>query len=91
VATLVDFYHLDEESEPIADIRSAGSWIAHVHTADTGRRPPGTGNYDYEAFFGALKAIDYDARVSVECVWGDFEREARASVQFLRRAWKDAT
>ena len=55
VKGLADFYHVDEESEPLSVLDKCGS-SAHVHLADTGRLNPGTGHYDYATFFAELKA-----------------------------------
>jgi Xylose isomerase-like TIM barrel len=38
VRTMVDFYHVYEEQEPLDDVSRNGEWIVHVQTADTGRR-----------------------------------------------------
>jgi len=90
VRVLADFYHIDEDKQPFEDIIAAGWNLAHVHTADTGRRYPGSGSYDYDGFFSALRQIGYDARISVECIFGDFESEARAALEFLQAKWQEA-
>ncbi len=87
VRVLADLYHLIVEDEPIQDLTLAGGMLAHVHVADTGRRFPGSGSYPYPAFFGALKAIGYDQRISVECHWDDFAAECPRALAFLRQAW----
>ena len=100
IRVLADFYHMDEENEPLAHLAQYKDWIAHIHVADTGRRAPGTGKYPYEAFAEQLRQTGYDGMVSVECFWDDPSalddfsalgrlsagiEEARRSVQFLRR------
>jgi sugar phosphate isomerase/epimerase len=87
VRVLADLYHLIVEDEPIQDLTLAGGMLVHVHVADTGRRFPGSGAYPYPAFLGALKAIGYDQRISVECHWGNFATEAPRALAFLRQAW----
>ena len=87
VRVLADFYHLDEEHEPIEHLVRYGEWIAHIHVADSGRRAPGMGQYPYAEFAAALRQIGYRGMVSVECPWGDFAAEAPAAVQFLRRTF----
>lgn len=84
VKVLADLYHIDEEHEPLQDVIDAGSDLVHVHTADTGRLYPGSGSYPHREFFQALKSIDYDERMSVECVFNDFESECRRALEFLR-------
>ena len=44
VKVLADFYHMDEENEPLDELVVNAGWLAHVHLADTGRMSPGTGS-----------------------------------------------
>lgn len=67
VRCLADSYHMEAEEEPLSAIVESGDVLAHTHTADTGRFAPGTGVYDHVALFQALRAADYDARISIEC------------------------
>jgi len=83
VQVLADFYHIDEENEDIDVVIDHGGMLRHTHTADTGRYQPGSGQYDYDAIFAALKKAGYDERMSIECGWHDFETEAPVSLQFL--------
>lgn len=87
VRVLADLYHLVMEDEPIQDLTLAGAMLVHVHVADTDRRFPGSGSYPYSTFFGVLKAIGYDQRISVECQWDDFTTEGPRALAFLRQAW----
>jgi sugar phosphate isomerase/epimerase len=91
VRGLADFYHMDEEHEPLDALREHGAWLAHIHLADTGRLNPGTGEYDYAAFFGHLKSCGYSGLLSAECGFkGEPLASMRASAAFMRRAWADA-
>lgn len=85
IRVLADLYHIDEESESLQNVADAGLWLAHTHTADTGRFRPGSGSYDHHAFFRALAEAGYDGRMSVECRWNDFRSECAAALEFLRR------
>lgn len=87
IRVLADFYHMDEEREPLAALKEHASWLAHVHLADTGRRNPGTGLYDYDRFFGYLKEVGYAGMISAECKVADAENDTRHSLRFLRRYW----
>jgi sugar phosphate isomerase/epimerase len=90
VRGLADFYHMDEEGEALAAVRGQGEWLAHIHLADTGRLNPGTGSYDYPAFFGHLKASGYRGLLSAECgVVGEPVAAMRGSAAFLRRGWAE--
>jgi sugar phosphate isomerase/epimerase len=85
VKVLADFYHMDEVGEPLAHLGDYGSWLMHIHVADTGRGAPGTGDYPYEVFEEELRKAKYDRLISVECRWRDFQEEAAPAVAFLRR------
>lgn len=90
IRVLADFYHMDEEREPLEALRANHDWLAHIHVADTGRRNPGTGSYDYDGFFGHLRAIGYAGMISAECEIGEPEADMRHSLEFMRRRWADA-
>jgi sugar phosphate isomerase/epimerase len=91
IRVLADFYHMDEEAEPLDEVFHHRRDLAHVHLADTRRLNPGTGQYDYPRFFGLLKAAGYAGSLSVEC-WAERTDEALAtSLAFLRRQWADAS
>lgn len=84
VKVLADLYHMDEDSEPLEEILQAGDDLVHVHTADTGRLYPGSGDYPHAEFFRLLKGMGYSERMSVECNFGDFPTECRKALEFLR-------
>jgi len=89
IKVLADFYHMDELQEPLSHLLDAGSLLAHVHIADTGRFRPGSGSYDYPTFFRNLKKIGYDAHISMEGRW-DYDHlleDARDSLAFMRKLW----
>lgn len=91
IRVLADFYHMDEDSEPLTEISANQDWLAHIHVADTGRLAPGTGQYPYTEFADQLRQAGYDGMVSVECSWKDFEAEAAPSLAFLRRVFSTAS
>jgi sugar phosphate isomerase/epimerase len=82
---MADFYHMDEEREPLSDLAKYAGWIAHVQLADSSRLNPGTGSYDYERFFAFLNQGGYRGTVSVECMVPISEQGMRESQTFLRR------
>ncbi|MBD2843928.1 sugar phosphate isomerase/epimerase [Paenibacillus sp. IB182496] len=85
IRVLADFFHMDEDDEPLETLRAHKDWIAHIHIADTGRRAPGTGSYPYERFAALLREIGYTGMVSAECAWPETDEELAASVAFMRR------
>lgn len=88
IRVLADFYHMDEEHEPLETLKRNIEWLSHIHLADTGRRNPGTGSYPYDEFFGNLKQAGYKGMISAECSVVDPEADMRRSLQFLRRYWE---
>jgi sugar phosphate isomerase/epimerase len=87
IRVLADIYHMDEENEPLSEVAAHVEWLSHIHLADTGRFNPGTGSYDYDTFFGYLKAANYRGMLSTECTVKNPEAEMRHSLAFLRRHW----
>jgi sugar phosphate isomerase/epimerase len=87
IRVLADFYHMDEENEPLATLAEHMAWLKHIHLADTGRRNPGTGSYDYDRFFGYLKSGGYTGMICAECKLEQPETDMRFSLEFLRRYW----
>ena len=85
VKVLADLYHIEEASEPIQDVVDAGNDLVHTHTADTGHLYPGSGSYPHTEFFEALRSIGYNDRMSVECIWNDFDAECPKALEFLRK------
>src|SRR5690606_21284794 len=75
IKVLADFYHMEEENEPLKNIAIAREYIKHIHVADTGRYSPGTGIYPYEQFTKYVEMANYNGRISIECSWNDFEIE----------------
>lgn len=106
IKCLADYYHIDEENEPLSDVTDAGSDIVHVHTADTGRYSPGIHEYgpkelidsfegkpayDHIAFFKTLRGIDYDARISVEGRWSNFDTDVKKALDYLKDQWEKSS
>lgn len=91
IRVLADFFHMDEEDEPLETLRDNRDWLAHIHLADSGRFSPGSGSYPYDRFFGLLKEIGYAGLMSAECKTREPEAEMRASERFLRRHWPRPT
>lgn len=95
VMALGDLFHMNiEEASMTGSIVTAGAHLGHVHIADNNRFEPGAGCLDFRTPFAALKAIDYDGFVSIEC-WsptgprlsGNPEEVLPATVRFLREQW----
>lgn len=87
IRVLADLYHMNEEQEPLETLKANALWLAHIHLADTGRKNPGTGSFDYDRLFGYLREIGYEGMISAECKVERLEADARHSLNFLRRHW----
>lgn len=87
VGVLADWYHIMVEGEGVSGIERAGARLWHCHIArPDGRRYPKPGDpaeAGYAEFFGALKKIGYDARVSVEGS-GSPDADGAAALEALR-------
>jgi sugar phosphate isomerase/epimerase len=67
IRLLVDTFHMNIEEACIEEsIISAGGFIGHVHLADSNRRVPGKGHFDFETVFKALRKIKYDGCLTIE-------------------------
>lgn len=82
---LADTFHMESVGESFEILPAAAPLLYHVHTADTSRKYPGSGEYDHAAFFQKLHEINYQGGVSVECHWTDFDQEAPLAAQHLRK------
>ncbi len=90
VRNLADSYHMEKDNDPLFAIVDSADVLAHTHTADTGRFAPATGVYDHTALFRALRAANYDARMSIECSFHDFGAEIGPALAHLKRAYAEA-
>ena len=86
IGLMADFYHMDEEHEPLHLLSELNGHLVHMHTADTERLSPGTGRYDY----GSFRLGGYGGRLSVECMVEIPEGEMRHSLAFLRQCCAEA-
>ena len=84
VPIVADLYHVMLESEPLEVITALGARIGHAHIADTGRTPPGQGDWPLRGFLDALTAGGYDGNVSIECHWRDIDEEIAPALAHLR-------
>jgi sugar phosphate isomerase/epimerase len=86
VRLLADLYHLMEGGEPFAALDECADLLAHVHVADSDRRPPGLGGYNLPDFFRHLHHVGYGGDCSIECAWTNFPEQIAASLGHVRQA-----
>lgn len=85
IQVLADFYHMDEEKEPLTEIIKYRAYLKHIHVADTSRHQPGTGYYPYSDFSQCIKQAGYNGRVSIESIWTDNNLdEFKSSLKYLK-------
>lgn len=84
IRVLADFYHMYKENEPLENIVRHNDWIRHIHVSDS-RYAPGMGDYPYSTFLDCVNRAEYNGRISIECLWNDFEAETKLSNQYLHR------
>ncbi|MFC5653310.1 sugar phosphate isomerase/epimerase family protein [Paenibacillus solisilvae] len=87
IRVLADFYHMYKENEPLEKIVLYQEWIKHIHVSDS-RYAPGMGDYPYETFVDCVNRGHYDARISIECLWSNFEQETAQSRMYLHRLFE---
>lgn len=82
---LADIYHMMMDDEGPESIEKYGHLIYHTHIAEKeGRAAPGTYNEDFTAYFEALKSVDYEGKISIECHWKDFETEVPIAIAAMK-------
>lgn len=67
VSLLADLFHMNiEEADLVKAVRDAGSWIGHVHFADSNRHAAGGGHTEFAPIVEALREIGYAGYLSAE-------------------------
>lgn len=83
---MLDTFHQHQEDPcPIASLVAAREVLRHVHFADVGRRPPGSGGIDFATYLAVLRSLGYDGYATVEIAQApDSLTAARRSLEWLR-------
>ncbi|MCY3915403.1 MAG: sugar phosphate isomerase/epimerase [Chloroflexi bacterium] len=93
IQLMADLFHMNKEEADIpASLRAVAPHLGHVHLADSQRWLPGHGHTDFVGAFRALREIEYDGWLALECMPtpGDPLENMRACVEFLRGCWEKA-
>lgn len=65
---IADFFHLAiEEADPAKSVLDCAKWVKHVHLGDSNRLAPGQGHTDWKSIMRALKTIEFDGYMNLEC------------------------
>lgn len=88
VRLLADLFHMNiEEADLGQAIREAGTYLGHVHFADSNRRAMGFGHTQTAPAIQALRQIGYAGYLSAEVLpWPDFLAAARQTIKAIRQA-----
>jgi sugar phosphate isomerase/epimerase len=85
---LIDSFHTYLEEDPgfIWDyLEEIAHYVSHLHLADTTRRAPGSGHFDFKSFLNIFKKAGYNEFVSIETIMNpSFEEVAKDSAEYLR-------
>jgi sugar phosphate isomerase/epimerase len=82
---LADIYHMLKEDESPSNITKYGHLLYHTHIAEeTGRTAPGVNNEDFRPYFKALKEIQYEGRMAIECSWKNLGEQAVVALKYMR-------
>lgn len=83
---LADLFHMNLEERDMAEaIRAAGSWIGHIHWADSNRQAIGLGHTDVRPLIAALGETGYTGYFSAEVLpLPDPTAAARQTIESLR-------
>jgi sugar phosphate isomerase/epimerase len=92
IKLMADLFHMNiEEADIPASIRTVEDYLGHCHLADSNRLLPGHGHTDFVSSFRALREIEFEGWLALECsVTGDPSKSLPACVEFLRRCWERA-
>jgi sugar phosphate isomerase/epimerase len=94
VHIIVDFFHLASEGEDPVILTLLKDYIVHLHFADPsrGRMFPRLDSKHpvYDAFFSAIREIDYQGRMSLEAYTNDFQTDAPAGLRAARKLYENA-
>lgn len=67
VVVHLDIYHMNiEEQNLVSPVLEAGKQLGYVHIGASHRGPLGSGNIDFDSFFGALAKIGYKGTITFE-------------------------
>ncbi|WP_062104529.1 sugar phosphate isomerase/epimerase family protein [Bacillus niameyensis] len=90
IKVLADIFHMMEENDSFENIVNFSDCIRHIHISDN-YSPPGTGNYPFELFVNNLQKTRYDGRVSIECIWDDFDEQVNEALKFTKKYFKESS
>jgi len=87
IGVMADTFHMNIEEKTIYDsIIKAGSYLKHIHFADSNRLAPGQGHIDFRQIMDALREVNYDYFISAEILPLPSQHDAaRLTIEHLKR------
>jgi len=91
VVVHLDVYHMNiEEQDLVSPVVAAGPQLGYVHIGASHRGPLGTGNVDFDSFFGALAKIGYKGTITFESFSSAVvSPELSSTLGIWRNLWTD--
>ena len=88
----LDTYHMNiEEDGMVEGVLAAGDRLGYVHVGESHRGYLGTGNVDFDAFFGALKQNNYTGPIAFESFSSAVVDPALSdALRIWRNLWTDS-
>jgi sugar phosphate isomerase/epimerase len=84
---LIDSFHTHLEEDPgfiWGYLKEIANYVSHIHLADSNRRAPGTGHFDFRTFLNIFKESGYNGFTSIETIMNpSFEEVAKESADYL--------
>jgi len=88
---MLDVYHMNMEGESISEsFKRSSEQLIYLHVADSNRKAPGKGTYDFEEVIQALLSLNYKGFITPEINQAkDSYSEAKSAFDFLTGAIKE--
>lgn len=87
----LDVYHMNiEEQDLVAPVIASGNKLGYVHVGASHRGPLGTGNIDFDSFFGALAKIGFTGPITFESFSSSVvSKDLSNTLGIWRNLWTD--
>ncbi|MEN8908318.1 MAG: sugar phosphate isomerase/epimerase [Clostridiales bacterium] len=87
IEVMIDSFHMNIEEKNMEEaILMCGNKIGHVHFSDNDRMYPGHGHINFKSIIKALKKVEYDGFIAIECLSLPVPYEAaKNSIKYLNQ------
>lgn len=89
---MADTFHMNiMEQEPLANLRTAGHYLGHIHLSDSNRQLPGMGHLGFRKLFATLAGMGYAGYAALEAIVpANVEAATAKSLRYLRQELAEA-